>query len=214
MGDTRRLYDVTVPIRAGMAVYEGDPDVRLIRTAAIEHGDVANVSQLDFGVHTGTHVDAPAHFIDGAATADALPLDALLGPVRVIDATRCSDHIDAEAIASFAIVRGTERVLFKTGNSQLWERGRFSPDFIALTEDAAISLVALGIRLVGIDYLSIAPAEDPAPTHLRLLEASVVIVEGLNLRGVEPGEYELMCLPLLIAGSDGAPARVLLRGMR
>ncbi|MGH8907300.1 MAG: cyclase family protein [Egibacteraceae bacterium] len=199
------LIDVTVKIRPGMVTYEGDPDVRISSHAAIAAGDLCNVSRLGMGSHTGTHVDAPLHFIPGAGGVEMLPLDAMLGPAWVIDATghtRDLDRVD--------IPEGAERVLLKTDNSRLWDLDRFSPDFIGLTPRAAELLVARGVRLVGIDYLSIAPAADPAPTHLVLLGAGVVILEGLDLRGVEPGAYELRCLPLLIPGADGAPARVIL----
>jgi len=214
MSERGQIYDITVPIRPGMVVYQGDPDVRLVRTASIEQGDVANVSRLDFGVHTGTHIDAPVHFIDGAGAADALPLDALIGVAQVVDATHFTAHLDAAAIASLGIPEGTKRVLFKTKNSQLWSQDSFSVDFVALTEDAARALIDRHIRLVGIDYMSIAPKEDPAPTHLRLLEAGVIIVEGLDLRTVEAGAYELICLPLHVVGSDGAPACAVLRDSR
>jgi len=214
MSDGRQIHDITVPIRQGMVLYEGDPDVHLTRTASIERGDPANVSRLDFGVHTGTHIDAPVHFIDGAAGADALPLDVLVGIAQVVDAAHLTGHIDAATLASLGIAAGAERVLFKTRNSQLWSRDTFSPDFIALTEDAARALVAQRVRLVGIDYLSIAPKDDPVPVHRHLLEAGVVIVEGLDLRAVEAGMYELICLPLHIAGSDGAPARAVLRDLK
>jgi arylformamidase len=214
MTHSGEIFDISVPVRPGMVVYEGDPDVQLIRTASIAQGDVANVSRLDFGVHTGTHIDAPVHFIDGARGVDALPLDALIGPAQVVDATHLSEHIDAQALLGLSIAAGAKRILFKTSNSQLWERDAFSTDFIALTEDAARFLVEHHMRLVGIDYLSIAPKDDPARTHRRLLEAGIVVVEGLDLRAVTAGAYELICLPLRVVGSDGAPARAVLRRPR
>jgi arylformamidase len=214
MSQPPRIYDVSVPIRPGMPVYEGDPDVTLERVSSVDKGDMANVSRIDFGVHTGTHIDAPAHFIEGGRGVDELDLDVLLGRVQVVDATDVESHIDAAAVARLMIERGVQRVIFKTRNSQLWERSVFSSDFVALTEDAARTLVERGVKLVGIDYLSIAPKDDPSPTHRVLLEAGIVIVEGLDLRDVPPGTYELICLPLRIAGADGAPARVLLRETR
>ena len=203
--------DVSVPIRPGMVVYEGDPPVCFERTASLANGDLANVSRLDFGVHSGTHIDAPVHFIEGRPGIEGVPLDALIGPAVVVDATALGADIDAWALESLDIPRGAERILFKTANSRLWELDHFSPDFIGLTEDAAQLLVADGVRLVGIDYLSIAPKADPAPTHRALLEAGCVILEGLDLRLVEPGSYDLIALPLLIPGSDGGPTRALLR---
>lgn len=211
MQGSRKLYDVTVPIRSGMPVYEGDPEVRITRTASIADGAMANVSRLDLGAHTGTHIDAPVHFRDGAPGIDGLPLDLLIGQAQVLDATRFDTHLDADAVASLGIAPGIERVLFKTKNSRLWERKAFSPDFIALAESGASELIRRGVRLAGIDYLSIAPADDPAPVHHALLDAGVVVVEGLDLRDIVAGAYELICLPLCIVDADGAPARVVLR---
>jgi arylformamidase len=197
------IIDVSVPVRPGMAVYPGDPQVTLERVASLAGGDIANISRLALGVHTGTHVDAPVHFIDGAPAVEALPLDVLLGPARVVDLTS-ADRLDA---AAFDGVDLPERVLLKTRNSELWKLDSFAEDFLSLTADAARVLVDAGVRLVGIDYLSIG---DEA-AHGVLLAADVVPIEGLDLRGVEPGEYELVCAPLKLVGSDGAPARVLLR---
>jgi arylformamidase len=206
-----QLLDVTVPIRPGMVVFDGDPPVRLERMAKLADGDPSNLSRLDFGVHSGTHVDAPVHFIDGADGVDRLPLEAMLGPAEVVDATGLRDHVDAESIAGLRIPADAERVLLKTTNSRLWELDRFSPAFLALAESGAKALVARGIRLVGIDYLSVAPFGAPAPVHEILLAAGVVVIEGLDLRAAEPGRWELCCLPARIEGCDGAPARVVLR---
>ncbi|MBI2724087.1 MAG: cyclase family protein [Chloroflexi bacterium] len=203
-------FDISVPVQNGMTVWEGDPDVRLERTAEIARGNICNISRLTCGVHTGTHIDAPVHFIDGAPGAEATPLPALIGPAAVVDATRCLTHIDNRALRALDIPAGAERVLFKTTNGALWDRPAFSREFIALREDAALALVARGVRLVGIDYLSIAPFDNPAPTHVALLAAGVVVLEGLDLRRVAAGAYELTCLPLLLPGSDGAPARAIL----
>jgi arylformamidase len=203
--------DVSVPVRAGMIVYGGDPEVRIEPATAIAGGDLANVSRMELGSHTGTHVDAPRHFIDGAAGADELPPDALVGPAVVADARGIPGDIDAAALASLGLPRGTERVLLRTHDGELWDRGRFTRDFAGVAADAAEELVAMGVRLVGIDYLSIAPSDDPAPTHRTLLEAGVVILEGLDLRAAPAGRYELVCLPLRLEGGDGAPARALVR---
>ncbi len=205
-----RIIDVSVPVRPGMAVYEGDPTVRRELVQSIAGGGICNVSRLDCGVHSGTHIDAPAHFIDGAPGIEATPLDALIGEAHVVDATTITTDIDAATLAALAIPPGATRVLFKTPNSRLWASPAFSRDFFGLTEDAARALVARGVRLVGIDYLSIAPLAAPAPTHLALLSVGVVIVEGLDLRAAPPGAYRLLCLPLLLEGSDGAPARAVL----
>jgi len=206
------IYDVTVPIRAGMPIYEGDPAVEIQAWSALAKGDSANVSFLHFGAHTGTHVDAPAHFIEGGRKIDALNLETLIGPARVV---RVPDHvteIDPEFIDSHGLGQA-ERVLFHTRNSSFWSEG-FRKDFTHLLPEAAQILVELGVKLVGTDYLSIERFHSGHHrTHLGLLSNNVVIVEGLNLSEVPEGDYELICLPLRIAdgAGDGAPARVVLR---
>jgi len=203
--------DISVPIRDGMFTFEGDPTVHLERAASMADGAVCNVSRLDFGVHSGTHIDAPVHFIDRAAGIEAVPLDVLVGPAEVIDATAADGPLDRAAIDRLAIPPGATRLLFRTRNVELWEHGGFSTSFVALAADGARALVERGVRLVGADYLSIAPFGDPIDTHVALLGAGVVIVEGLDLRSVDPGPYDLICLPLLIPGSDGGPARAIVR---
>jgi arylformamidase len=198
-----RVIDVTVPVRPGMPVYPGDPEVRLERVESIADGAPANVSRLDFGVHSGTHVDAPVHFVEGASGAEMLPLDALVGPAVVVDGTGVQ-ALDASVVAR--VEPGAQRVLFRTSNSQLWARADLVEEYVELTEDGARALVALGVRLVGIDHLSIGGEA----THRVLLQAGIVVVESLDLRQVEPGRYTLVCAPLKLVGSDGAPARVLL----
>jgi arylformamidase len=205
------LYDVTVPIRTGMPVFEGDAPVRIERITSLAEGGICNLSRIEGTLHAGTHVDAPCHFIEGGGGVESLSLEAMLGPCVVVDAGALTGHLTARD-AEVLVPEGCERVLFKTCNGRLWERPEFSREFVALDEGAARTLVERGVRLVGIDYMSIAPFEDPAPLHVRLLAAGVVVLEGLDLRGVAAGEYELTCLPLLIPGADGAPARVLLRG--
>jgi arylformamidase len=179
--------------------------VHLERTSSLAEGDVANISRLDLGVHTGTHVDAPVHFLEGAAGADDLPLDVLIGDAAVVDATGVEGALDEPALKELEIPR-TERLIFKTRNSRLWELEQFSHDFIRLTGDSARLLIARGVRLLGIDYLSIGDEE----AHVELLGAGIVALEGLDLRGVEPGAYRLVCLPLRLVGADGAPSRAVL----
>jgi arylformamidase len=201
------LIDVTVAIKEGMVTYPGDPKVHLERVSSIEDGDVANLTRLDFGVHSGTHIDAPVHFIPGGTAVESLPLDVLLGPVEVVEAALDGGDVAEGDVARVA--EGAERVLFKTRNSALWAKDEFDDGFAKLTEGAAKALVARGVRLVGIDYLSVG---DPGAHHA-LLGAGIVAIEGLDLRGVEPGHYRLLCLPLKLEGSDGGPARaVLMRG--
>ncbi len=202
--------DVSVPIQPAMPIFEGDPPVRIELAAALARGDVCNLTRLELGAHSGTHVDAPSHFIDGAPGADSIKLDALIGPAWVVDARAVEATIDAVTLDRLSIPEGETRILFRV-NSELWEEVAFSPRFVGLDGEAAERLAERGVRLVGADYLSIAPFGDPTPTHRALLERGVVIVEGLDLRAVDPGPYDLLCLPLRIVGSDGAPARVLLR---
>ncbi|HMJ00523.1 MAG TPA: cyclase family protein [Gaiellaceae bacterium] len=198
------IFDIRVPIRTGMVTYPGDPQVRLERVASIADGAPANVSKLDFGVHSGTHVDATVHFIEGAAGAEQLSLDVLLGPCVVVATEGLSRSDVARA------PEGAERVLFKTSNSELWAQNEFPEDFARFDAEAAQLLVDRGVKLVGVDWLSVGHED----VHHILLDAGVVPIEGLDLRGVEPGDYFLVAAPLKIEGSDGAPARVLLiRGL-
>lgn len=206
------IYDITVPIRSAMPVYEGDPGVKIDPWSAFAKGDSSNVSMLSFGAHTGTHVDAPAHFVEGARRIDALPLDLLIGPARVLRVPDDVKEIDPEFINSCDL-GGVERVLFHTRNSTFWNEG-FRKDFTHLLPEAAQLLVDGGIKLVGTDYLSIEKFHSGHHrTHLTLLSNNVIIVEGLNLSEVPEGDYELICLPLKIAegAGDGAPARAVLR---
>ena len=203
--------DVTVPVRAGMHVFEGDPPFRSELFAAMARGDVCNVTRLDMGAHTGTHIDAPMHFIDGAGGADSIDLEACIGPAWVVDARAIAGCITAADLERLRIPGAETRLLFRTTNSELWRRPAFQEGFVGLDASAAAALAARGVRLVGIDYLSIAPFGDPTPTHRALLERRVVIVEGLDLAAVEPGPVELVCLPVRLVGSDGAPARVVVR---
>ena len=190
-----------------MPIYEGNPGVELERVSSIANGAPANVSRLTLGVHTGTHVDAPLHFIEGAPGAEGIPLEALFGPAVVVDATRIhSDSLGETELAGLDIPEGAERVLLKTRNSELWARPEFTRDFVRLDGSGARFVVARGIRTIGIDYLSIGDRE----AHRELLGAGVVPVEGLDLREIEPGAYTLVCLPLDIVGSDGGPARAVL----
>jgi arylformamidase len=200
------IFDISVPIRPGMVKYDGDPDVRLERAVSISEGAAANISRLDFGVHTGTHVDAPLHFIDGAAGAETLPLDVLVGEAHVVDATDVAGALDEDVLRRLDLPERAERLIFKTQNSRLWDLAVFSHDFVRLSGDGARYLLDRGVRLVGIDYLSVGDED----AHRELLAAGVVPVEGLDLRRVEPGPYRLLCLPLLLVGSDGAPARAVL----
>ncbi len=205
-----RIFDVTVPIHHGMPVYEGDPEVSVEPWQSISHGAPANVSSLAMGSHTGTHVDAPAHFRDGAIGADRLALDVLIGPARVY-APAVSHHIDAASLRGMDLT-SLPRILFKTRSSTNWREAGFCADFVGLTEDAARLLVDSGVKLVGVDSPSVEPyGSSGFLTHRTLLDAGVIILEGLDLSAVTPGQYELLCLPLKLRDGDGAPARVVLR---
>jgi arylformamidase len=209
-----KIYDITVPIHSTMPVYEGDPGVKIEPWSAFAKGDSSNVSILNFGAHTGTHVDAPAHFIEGARKIDALPLEVLIGPARVIRVPEELNEITPEFLERCDL-SGLERVIFHTRNSGFWNEG-FRKDYTHLLPEAAQMLVDRGIKLVGTDYLSIEKFHSGHhKTHLTLLSNDVIIVEGLTLSDVPEGDYELICLPLKIAdgSGDGAPARAVLRTM-
>jgi arylformamidase len=208
------IYDVTVPVSNELPTWPSDPGVEIVDYRSFAAGDGVNVSMLNLGAHTGTHVDAPAHFIDGAAKVESLPLDALIGDALVIEVPEEIRAIDEKFVQQH--YAGTERVLFKTRNSAFWSEAdpQFHTDFTYLDLPAARWLVEQGIKLVGIDYLSIEKyASEKHETHLALLSHGVVILEGLNLTGIVAGKYELICLPLRLRSNkgDGAPARVVLR---
>jgi arylformamidase len=200
------IIDVSVPIRPEMPIYDGNPGMRLTRVQSIEDGAPANVSELELGTHTGTHVDAPLHFIAGGDGVELLPLEVLVGPAHVVDATSLARPIDADSLAGLKLPDGAERLVLKTRNSELWARSDFTRDFIRLTADGARLLIGRGARLVALDYLSIGDRD----AHRVLLGSGIVALEGLDLREVEPGPYQLVCLPLRLVGADGAPARVVL----
>lgn len=208
-----KIHDITVTISAATPIYKGDPGVEFTSFKAIANGSSANVSQIGFGVHTATHVDAPNHFIDGAKRVHQIDPYKLIGPCRVIEVPKDVVGIEPEHVGDLT---GVERVLFKTQNSDFWatpEDG-FRTDFSYLVPATARLLVENGIVLVGIDYLSIEKSGSPGhPVHITLLENEVVILEGVDLRGVEPGDYEIICMPLKYDGAtgDGSPARTFLR---
>ena len=208
-------YDVTVPLSNGLPTYPGDPGIEISNWRSLSKGDTANVSMVSFGAHTGTHVDAPAHFIAGAGKVEDLPLDALIGEALVVQAPDECLVID-EGFVKAHVAHGTARVLFKTRNSAFWNEPepQFHKDFTYLTVEAATLLRDQGAKLVGIDYLSIEKSKSPGhPTHIALLSRGIVILEGLNLSNVPAGRYELICLPLKLRSElgDGAPTRAVLR---
>jgi arylformamidase len=211
-----RIYDVSVLISPTLPVWPGDPQITLERISKIEQGANANVTYLSLSAHVGTHVDAPYHFLgDEHPTVDQLSLAMLTGRAYVLRIPDDVKVITAEVLSKVDLPSRTRRLIFKTHNSTYWAEDPliFREDFVGLSPDGARYLVDRGIRLVGIDYLSIAPFHEGRPTHEILLGAGVVIVEGLNLSEVAPGRYTLYCLPLKLAGADGAPARAILIGV-
>jgi arylformamidase len=209
-----RIYDVTLTISRDLPVWPGDPAVSAERVAKIEEGAPANVTRLEFSAHTGTHVDAPIHFLADGISVEDLPLKYLTGRAFVVHLPDV-DLITNEVLEEAGIPPRTRRVLFKTRNSEHWAKGHtdFNTNYVSLAPDAAETLIQRGVKLVGVDYLSVAPFEDQAPTHQVLLKAGIIIVEGLDLSKVGPGRYTFYCLPLKIAGADGAPARAMLVGV-
>jgi arylformamidase len=205
-----KLIDVTVPLDANLASYPGNTPFSLEAVKRIARGDSSNVSSIHCSAHSGTHVDAPRHFFDAGGDADSLSLDMLVGRTRVIE-VRSRTGIAAEDLAAIDLSEDI-RVLIKTSNSKLWGDPEFHKDYVGVTESGAKHLVDHGIKVVGVDYLSVEQFRFPgAPAHHILLGAGTIVIEGLNLRDVEPGVYEMWCLPLRVVGSDGAPARVVLR---
>jgi arylformamidase len=207
-----KILDISVSLGPKLPVWSGDPPIVIERYRRIAAGNASNDSRFACSVHAGTHVDAPAHFIENGATVDQLPLDVLMGSAMVVELLNV-DVITPEILESVILPVGMKRLLFKTKNSDLWAdpTHEFNPDYVALNADAAEWLVQKGIRLVGVDYLSVQMYKDTEPlTHQILLEAGVVIVEGLNLSKARQASYQLLCLPLKLAGCEGAPARAIL----
>jgi arylformamidase len=210
--ESMKILDISLPVSPDLPVWPGDPQIIVEPYRAQSKGDLSNDSRLACSVHSGTHLDAPSHFIENGATVEQLSLDILIGPAVVVELPMV-DLITREVLENIALPADTDRLLFKTRNSSLWSdpHPKFKTDYVALSADAAGWIVHKAIRLVGIDYLSIQPFDDPrSATHAILLAAGVVIVEGLNLEAVKPGHYQIICLPVKLLGSDGAPVRAVL----
>lgn len=205
------IYDISVPISPELPIWPGDPPVQVTQIQHLDRGDPMTLSRLQMGAHTGTHVDAPAHFVAGGRTVEALDIEVLVGPALVVGVPDAGP-ITAKLLDRLDIPAGTRRILFRTTNSSLWARGetQFRRDFVGITAEGAQWLVDRGVQLVGIDYLSLSPYDDPIPPHQILLRAGVIALEGINLEAVAPGTYNLVCLPLRIHGAEGAPARAIL----
>ena len=211
----KTYYDISVAIHPDLPVWEGDPPIVIRSAASIERGDIANVSRLEIGAHTGTHVDAPVHFVPGRKGVDRLTLDTLLGAAYVVDLTNVIHEAGASDFEQASTPKNTRRLLCKTSNSSLWSKlpSTFDSDFIGVSLDGAQWLVDHGIELVGVDYLGVERFDsvgNGAPTHHVLLEKEIIIIEGLDLSEVAAGEYTLICLPVKIKNSDRAPCRAIL----
>jgi arylformamidase len=207
------LIDISLGVGPQMLTWPGDPAVSVEATKRIARGDSSNVSELRLGSHTGTHIDPPFHFLDDGIGVDALALDALCGPATVVDLTAVQGSVGAEELAALGLPPSVERVILRTTNSHLWSRpaAEFPDRYVALNPSGAEWVVDRGIRLVGIDFLSIEERGSPEhPVHRTLLAGGTVILEGLDLSAAPPGRYELLCLPLKVLGGDGGPARAAL----
>ena len=202
------IHDISLPISRNLVTWPGDPKIELEKVYQLEKGDAATVSRISMGVHSGTHIDAPGHFIAGGNSVDKLDLEILTGSALVVDVLE-ADSINAVVLEKLTIPEGTRRLLLRTRNSELWahDQQKFTEDFVSISEEGARWITERGIKLVGIDYLSVAPFGESGPVvHKILLQKGTVIVEGLNLSNVETGSYQLICLPLKIVGAEGAPA--------
>ena len=207
--ESHRIIDVSVPIDARLPLWPADPPFKTWRFLDRDNGDAVNASAIACSVHTGSHVDAPVHHIPGGAGVDQLPLEQLIGPAYVVGLPDVAAIGPAELQA---VPAGSTRVLFKRRNSAFWSNREsgFRKDYVAVTPQGAQVIVEREIRLVGVDYTSVEPFDADGETHRQLLGAGVVVVEGLDLRRVQPGRYTVICLPMKITEADGAPARVVL----
>jgi arylformamidase len=209
-----KIYDISVPLQAGMPVWPGDSPPEFKKYSSLKNGDVVNSTSIHSSLHLGTHVDAPRHLYDNQKTIDMIPLEVLVGRAIVLDMSAVS-KIDKKALLNLQL-SNESRILFKTKNSEYWKNPvhSFEKTFVSLTTDAAQFLIEKNVKLVGIDYLSIDLYEaESLPVHKILLEKEIVIIEGLNLHWVPAGIYDLYCLPLKIVGADGSPARAMLKSI-
>jgi arylformamidase len=204
-----KIYDISLSLSANTTRWVTAQPFELIERKRTRRGDPNNSSSMHTSVHAGTHVDAPFHFVPDGATIESLPLDIFIGPARVCAMDEVG-QIGAVQVARLNL-SGETRVLFKTRNSKLLQKTNYDPTFVAFSEDGAKALADLGVQLVGLDYLSVARADEQVPVHRAFLDRGVVLLEGIDLSAVPPGRYELICFPIKIAGSDGAPCRAVLR---
>ena len=206
-----KIYDITIPISPSLPTFPGDPQVQIEVVTSVANGDPANVSRIVMSSHSGTHIDVPRHFDDLGLPVDRLPLDQLMGNALVAD-LRGIVEVNRDVLSGLPL-NGVKRLLLRTDNSLLWDREGFVEDYAHVTIDGAEYLLEAGVRLVGIDFLSIEAFRGNGDVHRLLLENGAIILEGLNLAGVEQGRYELICLPLKLSEGDGAPVRAVLRSI-
>lgn len=204
-----KMYDISLTLSPQSIRWVTAQPLELIERKRMSRGDTNNSSSIHTSVHAGTHVDAPFHFVPDGVTIESLPLETFIGPARVCD-VEAGTHITAADVANL-ILQGETRVLFKTRNSTLLKKGVYDPSFAPFSVDGAKALVDLGVKLVGLDYLSAAAADEQVPVHRAFLDHGVILLEGIDLSEVPPGRYELFCPPVKLAGSDGAPCRAVLR---
>jgi arylformamidase len=207
------LIDISVPLDSALPTWPGSEGMKVERLSCFENGNDVNVSRLTCDVHTGTHIETSLHFLPDGESVNQISLDILIGDAYVAHLPD-ADIITPDDLEDLKIPHETERLLLKTGNSRLWEEcgDTFRHDFAALNSDAAEWIVERDIKLFGVDYLSVALYRDQdSDNHITLLKGGVVILEGLNLSVVDPGVYELICLPIKLVGVEGAPARAVLR---
>ena len=207
-----KIIDITLPMSNQTPVWEGDKEIIIRQVTSLSNGSDFNVSRVEFGVHAGTHIDAPFHLFNHGYTVDRIPLDILIGSVMVLRIDDSVEVITREVLLAAGFRKGIKRLLLKTRNTEYWikEPYRFNRDFVAIDSSAAEFLVEEGASFVGIDYFSISPFNDLKASHAILLQAGIVILENAYLVNVEPGTYGLICLPLSLVGTDGAPVRAVL----
>jgi arylformamidase len=208
-----KYYDISLNLSADAVRWITSPPFELIERRRMRRGDPNNSSAVTMSLHSGTHIDAPFHFVADGATMDVLPIELFTG-LALVHAVEADRYIKAEHVSTIEL-DGITRILFKTRNSALLKRSSYEPDFVAFSVEAAETLVARGVKLVGLDYLSIAHAgEEQVPVHKAFLDRGVVLLEGIDLSEINPGRYELFCFPIRVRGADGAPCRAVLRDLR
>jgi len=206
------VIDISIPVSNDTPVWDGDNGVSITRVESISKESKFNVSRIEMGVHTGTHIDAPFHMANDGVTVDQIPLNVLVGRAQIIEFPNATTVINDDCLKRVDFSNGIQRVLFKTRNSNFWETDPFSfrKDYVGINKSGARFLADLSLKLIGIDYFSISIYSDLVQPHELLLQTGVVVLENIDLRGIEPGIYQLFCLPIKIQNTDGAPVRAVL----